>query len=314
MFKSLSSSGIGERKMTVQIRTFAHGDLPILVRLLNAARKGAYEFVPYTQEKLGSWIEEGRLKILMALENNEVLGSVAYDDGHWGEEIEWLTVVERPDQRALENKIVSEVEKYVRGQSVFTAVDAGSPRISEWLERGYKLEGGLLHMIAKLDGVKPLPKIPVAVLLRSLRQGEEVAFVEVVNKGFGWERLKSDAIREWKADFPGFNEDWIHVAEAEGKIVSFVVAKEDLSYNGSFGGKRGYLGPAATLPEYRGKNIASALTVRAMNFLFEKGMDSAALYTGEQNAASVTLLQKLGFNVSHNWKFMRKHFDETNRK
>jgi RimJ/RimL family protein N-acetyltransferase len=43
-----------------------------------------------------------------------------------------------------------------------------------------------------------------------------------------------------------------------------------------------------------------------MNFLYEKGMDSVALYTSEENIPSITLLQKLGFNVGHRWKFMRK--------
>jgi RimJ/RimL family protein N-acetyltransferase len=47
-----------------------------------------------------------------------------------------------------------------------------------------------------------------------------------------------------------------------------------------------------------------------MNFLFEKGMNSAALYTSEQNVASVTLLQKIGFKIGHHWKFMRKNLPQ----
>ena len=43
-----------------------------------------------------------------------------------------------------------------------------------------------------------------------------------------------------------------------------------------------------------------------MNFLYEKGMTSVVLYTSEQNVASVALLQRLGFRIGHNWKFMRK--------
>lgn len=58
-------------------------------------------------------------------------------------------------------------------------------------------------------------------------------------------------------------------------------------------------GTAETLPERRGKNLASAPTVRAMSFLFEKGMESVALYTSEQNLSSMALLQKLGFKISH---------------
>jgi RimJ/RimL family protein N-acetyltransferase len=43
-----------------------------------------------------------------------------------------------------------------------------------------------------------------------------------------------------------------------------------------------------------------------MNFLFEKGMNSVALYASEQNAASMSLLQRIGFRINHHWKFMRK--------
>ncbi|MGQ9539263.1 MAG: hypothetical protein ACUVTE_06780 [Candidatus Bathycorpusculaceae bacterium] len=52
--------------------------------------------------------------------------------------------------------------------------------------------------------------------------------------------------------------------------------------------------------------VASALTRHAMNFLYEKEMDSVGLYTVEQNTPSVMLLRKLGFKVGHHWKFMRK--------
>ena len=97
------------------------------------------------------------------------------------------------------------------------------------------------------------------------------------------------------------------LADFEGKIVSVVVSRRDLEYNRYFKAKRGYLGPAGTLPEFRGKGLASALTRRAMNFLYEKGMDSVALYTSENNAASIALLRKLGFKIRHNWKFLYKY-------
>jgi RimJ/RimL family protein N-acetyltransferase len=47
-----------------------------------------------------------------------------------------------------------------------------------------------------------------------------------------------------------------------------------------------------------------------MNFLLRKGLTPIVLYTAEQNIASATLLRKLGFNVFHHWKFMRKTLPE----
>jgi len=298
--------------MAVRIRVFTDKDLSSVVRLLNETRSGSYEFVLFDKEKLRSEIREWNLKILVAEEDGKVLGSVAYNNGHWGEEIEWLAVSEIPNRKFIENLLVREIEDYVKGETVFTVVDAGSHKIDEWAERGYKPEGGLYHMVAGLEGLKPLPKVPEDVTIRGLKPKEEKEFVEAVNAGFGWERLKLGVIQEWNSECPSFNEEWVHVAELDNKIVSVVVSRLDVKYNRFFSGKRGYLGPATTLPEHRGKNLASALTRRAMNFLFEKGMDSAALYTTEQNVPSVTFLRKLGFRTSHHWKFMCKNISPQN--
>lgn len=296
--------------MPVQIRTYRSEDLKLLARLLNQAKRDSYEFLPFTEERLQRWIVEGKLEILLAELNDETVGSVAYSDGHWGEEIRWLTVTENPACKLVEESLVKEIEKHVRRSEVFTSVDAGSAEIDEWMAFGYRCEGGLYQMQARLDGVKPLPEAPEGIVVRSLRPDEERAFVEAVNAGFGWERLKMGLIQRWKEENPPFNEDWIHVAENNSRLVSVVASRTDADYNKKFGGKRGYLGPAATLPEFRGKNLASILTRRAMNLLFEKGLGSVALYTSEQNVASTTLLRKLGFNVSHHWKFMRKNLTQ----
>jgi len=286
--------------MNVQIRRFEDKDLQKLVKLLNDTYKGSYEFTFYTEEGLRSHIQERKLKILILEEDGEILGSAAYSNGHWGEEIEWLAVSESPNRKSMENALVLEI----------AVVDAESPKINEWIERGYKPEGGLYHMVARLDGLKHLPKVPEGVTIRSLKVNEEKEFVEAVNAGFGWERVKVGHIQKWKSECALFTEEWIYVAEVDDRIVSVVVSRLDVDYNKFFGGKRGYLGPAATLLEYRGKNLASALTCQAMNFLFEKGMDSVALYTSEQNIPSVRLLQKFGFKIGHHWKFMRKNLSK----
>jgi ribosomal protein S18 acetylase RimI-like enzyme len=293
--------------MTVKIRSFTNKDLSSLVNLLNETRRESYEFIPLNEEKLRSQIHERNLKILVAEEESGIIGSVAYNNRHWGEEIEWLAASESPNRKLLDNLLVKKIEKNVKGEKIFTVVDAESPKINAWAEWGYKPEGGLYHMVARLDGLKPLPKVPEGVIVRSLKSGEEEDFVAAVNVGFGWERLKLGIIQRWKSERPPFSEEWIHIAELDSKIVSVVVSRPDTKYNKFFGGKRGYLGPAATLPKYRGKNLASTLTRRAMNLLFEKGMDSVALYTSERNIPSVTLLRKLGFKIGHDWKFMRKN-------
>ncbi len=296
--------------MTAQIQSFTDKNLSSLVKLLNEARRESYEFIPINEEKLRSRIKEWDLEVLVVEEEGEIIGSVAYNNGHWGEEIEWLCVRENPNRKYLENLLVREIEKHVKGEKIFTVVDAESLKINEWTERGYKPEGGLCHMVARLDGLKPLPKVPEGTIVSSLKTEEEKDFVEAVNAGFNHERLKQGVVQRWKSECPPFSEELIHIAKLDSKIVSVVVSRPDTKHNEFFGGKRGYLGPAATLSKYRGKNLASALTRRAMNALFEKGMNSVALYTTEQNVPSVTLLRRLNFKIRHCWKFMHKNLPQ----
>lgn len=297
--------------MQVKIRSFMKQDLPSIVKLVNQAYAGTHEFIPYTVDRIREEIDEGSLKILVAEDRSEIVGSVSYRNGHWGENIEWLIVTEATNRKTLQRELVQEIEKQVKGETVFTAVDENNPQIDDWVDRGYRLEGGLYHMVAELNASKPLPKIPEGIILRTLRLGEEKEFAETVNAGFGWERLETGIIQRWKTKCPPFDEEWVHVAETDNRIVSVVASRPDVEYNEFFHGNRGYLGPAATLPEYRGKHLASALTLRTMNNLFERGMTSASLYTSEQNTVSIGLLLSIGFRKVHLWKFMRKNLQKT---
>jgi ribosomal protein S18 acetylase RimI-like enzyme len=104
----------------------------------------------------------------------------------------------------------------------------------------------------------------------------------------------------------------VQVAEVEERIVSIVVAKPDTDSIRYLHLNRGYLGPAATLPEFRNKHLASALTARAMNLLFKNGMDSAILGTSEQNVFSIAMLRSLGFQVENvRRKILRKELGNT---
>lgn len=299
--------------MTFVIRDFRESQLPILVRLLNDSRRGSYEFMPLTEQEVRDRIQQRGLRVLVAEEGGELAGAVTYNAGFWGEEIRWLAVREGLDRKSMEDALVKEAETLVQGETVFTSLDLGSPETAEWERRGYRIEGGLLQMIAKLKHARPIPGVPRGVILRSMRAGEEKAVVEMVNNVFGWERLSPDFVERGKRESAPFIEEWVQVAELEGKILSVVVASPAVKYNQHFSAKRGYLGPAATILEYRSKRLASALTVRAMNFLCEKGMDTAVLHTSEHNIPSVTLLRNLGFEVGHHVKFLRKNFQRTHR-
>ncbi len=291
----------------MQISDFTNKHLPMIVEPLNKEYRNSFEFIPFDETRVLSQIRRRRLKILVAEENDNVLGLVATHTEENGEEnITYLAAVEGHNQRIIKNMLVEAVEKNVESDTVSTMVDEGSPRIYDWIERGYVLNPGYQRMSAKLCALKPIPKVDEDATLRSLKPHEEEKLVAVVNAGFGWQRLEHGDLNTWKSEDPLFNEDWVQVAELSGRIVSVVVAKPDTDSIKYLHLKRGYLGPAVTLTEFRNKHLASALTARAMNFLFEKGMDSVRLGTAEQNVSSIALLRSLGFQVDVVRKILRK--------
>jgi ribosomal protein S18 acetylase RimI-like enzyme len=293
--------------MTIQISGSTNNHLPTIVRLLNEEYSNSYEFIPFDEERVLSQIRRRRLKILVAEENGKVLGLIAthsHEDSE--EDVSWLAASKEHNQIAIENMLVNELEKNVKADTISTSIDEENPRITNWINRGYTLQPGFQRMSAKLNGLKPIPQVAEGTKLRSLRPDEEKELVAVTNTGFGWQRLEPGDLETWKSEDPPFSEDWVQVAEVDETIVSAVVAKPDTDCIKYLHLKRGYLGPAATLPEFRNKHLASALTARSMNFLFEKGMDLVRLGTSEQNVSSIALLRSLGFQVDIVRKILRK--------
>jgi ribosomal protein S18 acetylase RimI-like enzyme len=282
-------------------------DLSATAKLLNKTGPihGRYEFVPYTQASFLSEIKENDAIVLVA-ENNEIEGFVALSR-HFDEEISQLCVRPGTGQKRIEDLLVAEIEREVKGEEVGLMVSSKSARIADFVRRGYEVEGGLYHMLTKLSSLCPVPLVPKDYVLRNLASNEENALVKAVNTAFNRERIQKGVIKKWIAEGVILDETWIHVADFKGKIVSVIVARRDAEYNRYSDARRGYFGPVATLPSHARKGLATALARRAMNFLFNEEIDSVAMYTSETNIASISMFKKLGFKVKYRWKFLHKN-------
>lgn len=280
--------------------------------MLNDEYRDSYEFIPFDEERVLSHIRRRNLKILAAIDSDRVIAFVATRLEERGEEdIYWLAS-ELRNRKSTEDLLVTDIEKQAKGETVSTSLDEGNKKISEWIDRGYKVNPGWLRMSAKLDGLRQLPVFTGDIRIRGLRSDEEKQLIEVINAGFGWKRLEPGILETWRVEDPPFNEEWVQVAEIGQRIVSAVVVKPDTEYNKYLHIMRGYLGPAATLQEFRNKHLASALTASAMNFLLEKKFDSVRLGTSEQNVSSTNLLRNLGFRVDGVRKILRKSLKNLN--
>jgi ribosomal protein S18 acetylase RimI-like enzyme len=92
--------------------------------------------------------------------------------------------------------------------------------------------------------------------------------------------------------------DLFLVAEAEGRIVGAVI--------GGFDGRRGAVYHLAVAPEYRGRDIGTALMNEVDSRLKAKGCLKYQLFIASDNAEVVGFYQKLGWQVRHDLTMMSK--------
>ncbi|MBC7093785.1 GNAT family N-acetyltransferase [Candidatus Bipolaricaulota bacterium] len=166
-----------------------------------------------------------------------------------------------PEQEKIKERLLSAIEQHARSSEVRVLVDAeDQERLGFFISKGYQPWSSFYHMIAELNRAWFLPSLPEGYLLRNLRPDEEEALIRVVNVAYRGERLQPGVLARWKTEDPAFNPEWVQVAEFKGEPVAAVLARADHEYNIYYHARRGYLGPAATLPEHQGKGLGKALT------------------------------------------------------
>jgi ribosomal protein S18 acetylase RimI-like enzyme len=139
-----------------------------------------------------------------------------------------------------------------------------------------------------------------------MRESEESQVIDVVNAAYGKRRLTQDHFDRWRREDPLFNEDWILVAISDGKMVGVLCLRQDLQYSRVLRRRRGYVGPAATLPQYRSRGIGKALNWHGMKFLKAQGLNEASLYTAENNLPVHRMVSALGYERRYTWKRFKK--------
>jgi ribosomal protein S18 acetylase RimI-like enzyme len=289
----------------MKIRPYREEDLLGVLALLNKVQQSSYEFIPYTEENLRAELKEASSILVGVDEQGRVLGLGLLRREWHGEEIQ-LYAQQEPEWQEIEEQLLLASESQARSGEISTVVDSEDPdRIEFFATKGYKPEGSLYQMVAELDLPRPV-LVPQGYLLRGLKPNEEEELIEVVNTAYEGERLRPGALARWHSEDPAFSAAWVQVAEFEGRLVAAVVARSDHDFNQHYHAKRGYLGPAATLPEHRGKGLGKALTARALNFLREQGLERTSLYTWSGNVAALRVLKSLGFQVSHEWRILTK--------
>ena len=290
----------------MRLQPYRKRALPKVLSLLNEAEAGSHEFIPYGEKSLQAELKEAT-SVLLATDDHDRITGFAYLSRQWYGETVTLHVRPGPGQWEVGDLLLSALEPRSQTDELSTLVETfDHERLAFFLERGYRSDSSLYQMTADLDRRRRRRRLPAGCTTGSLKKDEEEALIQLANTAYAGERLRPGILAQWQAHDPDFSTDWVHVARCDGQLVASVVARSDREYNVYFHANRGYLGPAATLPSYRGKGLSQALTARAMNFLRERGMRTVSLYTWEGNQPAVRLTMNLGFRVAHEWRILSK--------
>ena len=293
----------------MKLRPYGESDIPELTELVNEALRGSHEFIPRTERDIQERLA-GASCILLAADEDDRIAGLAYLRQDWYGETLTLSVRSGRSQDEVADLLVPIIEPQNKTGIVTTSIESqNQARLALFAARGYTRESSLYQLVAPLEHPLALPQVAAGYVVRSLRPDEEEAFIRLANASYQGERLRPGILARWKEGDPTFDSDLIQVAECEGQLVALVAARSDSAYNRLYGGRRGYLGPAGTMPAHRGNNLSKALTARAMNLLRERGMQTACLHTWDKNPSALAVATSLGFRVNHEFIVLHKAFD-----
>jgi len=290
----------------VQIRKALSDDIDAMIQLANGFYRDTYEFTGFSNSDFV--LGKNDNFALVAMSDGSCVGCVMVESPSTfaSDEAEiTILAVSGVGKRSVEELLIEAAEKNVGTAHVSFWVGKDDDRIGWLLSRGYLAEPGYSHFVADLAKLPEKPPVQ-NVQVRSMKLSEENEVIRVVNAAFGKARLTQEAIDRWRRDDPLFTEDWILVAVSNGEIVGVTCMRQDLHYNKVFRKRRGYMGPAATLPNYRTRGINKAINWYGLRFLKDRGMSEAALYTAENNLPVLKLVSSLGYEYRYTWKRFKK--------
>ena len=150
-------------------------------------------------------------------------------------------------------------------------------------------------MRRSLDLPLPALEIPDGFTLRALQEGEEAAWVHMMNACFKAEQLNW-SVEDFRRQFmehPIFDFGRVFVVLHGDCLVGTASAWE-----ADFGeGAVGLIHWVGVVPDFRRRGLGITLSVRALEELAARGYPDAWLNTSRKRAAAVHLYERLGFNV-----------------
>ncbi|MEM2110858.1 MAG: GNAT family N-acetyltransferase [Candidatus Bathyarchaeia archaeon] len=325
--------------MKLVIRNFNKDDMPAVFdfyKVKDLLPSDSYKFQPYTMNDFYRLIiEEGpfgerfdQSGFFLAFENGKLVGvaraHVGSQSSDQNEKVGFITpewpwspvgfaVLPQYRRKGIGSMLLERCFEYLRGKDaklVQTSTDEMcASRVNFFSKYGFKPWGKTIVFMER-DLRKPIPKpiLPEGYLFEQFRSDEKEELIECHNKLFEGEWLYIPRSVAGFVNFyernPDFDPTGFFNITYKGEIVGFIWNIISKSYVENSGRKLGLLEVLGVAKEHRQKGLGTALTLRALIWHREKGMDHVSLNTHSDVARNLYI--KCGFEIVSRWQIMRR--------
>jgi len=138
---------------------------------------------------------------------------------------------------------------------------------------------------------------PIATRPFVIGQDEE-KWLALNNDAFSWHPEQGDwdlATLQYREEQDWFDPDGFLLHEIDGALAAFCWTK----IHSEIDPPLGEIYVIAVDPKLRGQHLGAAMCLAGLNYLAEKGIETAMLYVESSNASANLLYEKLGFTLDH---------------
>ena len=148
------------------------------------------------------------------------------------------------------------------------------------------------QLVMRRQHLRDLPDgiLPSSYQCRTYKRGDEQAWADIMNVGFGSHRTAEDVKKEF-IDMPQFVPEGLFFVFHDGTPVGSAFAWRDFPTEW----KHGRLEMVCVLPAHRGHNLGSFLALQVLNWLKDNGFEDVELTTDDWRLAAVKQYLRLGF-------------------
>jgi len=178
------------------------------------------------------------------------------------------------------------------------------PSRAEWMRRAaraarFEPVRAMAHMLMPTSVATPSGTLPAELRLRTIRDGEDQAVVDALNRNWtGTWNFVEIPYEMLQKDLAGQREGMLLAVDADDRIVATCHAVYEPTGHNPDGNPRAWISNLTVDPGYRQRGVARAMLSAGIALLRERGASSITLGVDANNPAPYRLYRSVGFEVA----------------